>query len=508
MAVTLADLAQTLRDEGLLAAGPTESDAARELLITGADCDSRYAAPGHLFICKGALFRDAYLSSAQELGAVAYLCDREHADQLAQVAPELPALVVNDIRTAMNLVSDITWGHPDRLLTTVGITGTKGKTTTTYLLRSILDDADGTPRAASMGSVETFDGIERFESVNTTPESPDLWRHVANTHEAGLPYLVMEVSSQALKYGRVAGLGFDVACFLNIGNDHISPIEHPTLEDYFQSKLRIFAQAEHAVVNLGSERVAEVLEAARSCKDVVTFSSDGSESGADIWAQDIVAEGHGQRFFVHTPSWEGAVHLPLPGDFNVENALCAIAVCEQLGISAQRVVDGLARASVPGRMEVIPSADGSIIGIVDFAHNQMAFSRLFPAVREQFPGRRIISVFGAVGGKAVERREELPREAARWSDHLIYTEDDPGQESVADICAAMERATPEGVACETILDREEAVHRAVELAREGGADTVICLLCRGTEPTQHRGTRFVPVKLDTDLMREALEGVG
>lgn len=502
MATTLSQLARSLQEQGLLLSEiPT---AWGGIVITGCDCDSRLAAADHLFVCKGVHFREDFLSSALERGAVAYLCEEERAQSLATIAPGIPALVTVDIRRAMNLVAPLAWEHPDHALTCVGITGTKGKTTTSYLLRSILDGEQVGARVALMGSVETYDGIERLASLNTTPESPDLWRHLANARTAGLPYLVTEVSSQALKYGRVAGLGLDIACFLNIGRDHISAVEHPTLEDYFQSKLRIFAQARHAVVNLGTQRCDEVLAAAAVCEKLTTFSVAGPESGADIWAQDIRAEGFGLRFFAHTPAWEGELALPMPGDFNVENALCAIAVCHILGIGQEQVASGLAHAQVPGRMEVTSSADGKITGIVDFAHNQMAFRRFFPAVREQFPGRPIISVFGAVGSKAVERRKELPEEAAKWSDLLIFTEDDPGSEPVADICAAMVEATPAGTPTETVLDREEAVRRAVEVARAMDGPVVICLLCRGTETTQHRDGVFVPVKLDTEIMREAL----
>ncbi len=512
---TLATLSQLLDAEGLLVAR-RNLEAAAATPITGADCDSRFAAAGHLFIAKGVAFKPAYLTSALERGAVAYLTDEARADELAAAAPQVPALIVNDVRRAMGIVSPIAWGHPDRTLGVVGITGTKGKTTTAYMLRTVLDAGSDAPRTAIMGSVETFDGIERAESVNTTPEAPDLWRHVANTQASGLPYLVMEVSSQALKYDRTLGLELGVACFLNLGRDHISPVEHPDEEDYFQSKLKIFSQAKVGVVNLSSDRAPEVLAAAGTCGRVVTFAicdedaSSASVAEADtgaqptIWASDVTTNGRGMRFVAHTPSWEGPVALPLLGRFNVENALAAIVICEVLGIPREQVVAGLAQVSVPGRMEVIEAAGGKVVGVIDFAHNKMAFSRLLPAVRAQYPGRTIISVFGAVGSKAVERRYELPQEAAKWSDLLIFTEDDPGEEPVADICAVMEASTPEGTPCETILDRAEAVQRAVDLAfaEDGGA--VVCLLCRGTEPTQHRGHAFVPVKLDAELFAEAV----
>ena len=501
MNTTLASIAELLRDKDLLVRAENLSAETSATTVTGCDCDNRVPNAGHIFVCKGHAFKTAYLTSALGRGAVAYLCDESRADEYAAAAPGVPALVVSDIRRAMAEVAVAAFGHPDRCLTMVGITGTKGKSTTAYMLRAMIEQGSAEPRAAIMGSIETFDGVEREASLNTTPEAPDLWRHIANARDAGLSHMVMEVSSQALKYDRVAGLELDVAAFLNIGRDHISPIEHPNFEDYFESKLRIFRQARCAVVNKGTDLLDRVLEAARQSERLLTFSID--DPTADVWASDVRPDGAGMRFTAHTPSWEGEVALSLAGMFNVENALAALAMAEAIGLPCDKAQAGLANVSVPGRMEVIESTDGMVTGIVDFAHNKMAFSRFFPAVRKQFPGRPIVSVFGAVGDKALERREELPAEAARWSTHLVFTEDDPGTEPVADICAAMEAATPSGVPCETVLDREDAVRRAVDIAYELGTPAVVCVLCRGTEPTQHRGTRFEPAPLDADLLRDA-----
>ncbi|MGN0286288.1 MAG: Mur ligase family protein [Atopobiaceae bacterium] len=476
--------------------------------VTGADSDSRFVRAGHIFVCKGAAFKPAYLESALQKGAVAYLCDAQHAQQLSQVAHGVPALVASDLRPAMALVALESWGHPDRQLQVVGITGTKGKSTTSYILRSVLDAGQpGHPRTGIIGSIQTFDGVESAESINTTPEPCDLWRHVSNTAASGLPYLVMEVSSQALKYNRVDGLGLDVAVFLNIGRDHISPLEHPTWEDYFASKLRIFRQAKVAVVNLGTDHLDEVLEAAKACQHTLTFSSQGHRRhghDADVWC-DHVDSGFGQnQFLVHTPSWEANVTLSMPGLFNVDNALAAIAVCEVLGIGADQVVRGLSQVSVPGRMELVPSSDGHVVGIVDFAHNAMSFSKFGPSVRKEFPGWRIISVFGATGDKAVERREELPVEAAKWSDHMVFTKDDPGHERVEDICAAMAKAAPQGASYEIVPNRAQAVQRAVDLAYQSQQKTVVCVLARGTESFEHQNGQLVPDALDADMLRAAL----
>lgn len=215
----LADSANVFDEAGANGSGGAEGGVSAD--VCGVDCDSRHAAPGHLFVCKGNAFRASYLAQALAAGCVGYLCDEARAGELAAHCPQVPRLVSHDLRRAMALVSAEAWGHPDRNLGVLGITGTKGKSTVAYMLRSILDsDADGTrgaPHTGILGSIETFDGIEREESVNTTPEAPDLWRHLHNAATSGLSHMVMEVSSQALKYDRVVGLGLDVACFLNIG---------------------------------------------------------------------------------------------------------------------------------------------------------------------------------------------------------------------------------------------------------------------------------------------------
>jgi UDP-N-acetylmuramoyl-L-alanyl-D-glutamate--2,6-diaminopimelate ligase len=229
------ELAELLQSKALLAEAKNLPDQADDPTpITGADCDSRVVGPGHIFVCKGAAFKPAYLQSALDAGAVAYLCDEQHASELAAVAPGVPALVCTDIRSAMAVVSAQAWGHPDKHMQVVGITGTKGKTTVCYFVRAILDGAQPRSHAATLGTLETYDGIEQAASKNTTPEAPDLWRHLAHAASKDLD-MVMEVSSQGLKYQRVDGLSYDVAAFLNIGIDHVSDIEHPTFEDYLNA---------------------------------------------------------------------------------------------------------------------------------------------------------------------------------------------------------------------------------------------------------------------------------
>ena len=508
--ITLLSLIDILRRERLLL-DVSNADGAADTAVTGVDCDSRVVAPGHVFVCKGAAFKPAYLQSAAQAGAVAYLCDEDHAPQLQQACPDLPCLVAADLRLAMGVLSAEGWDHPDRSIRILGITGTKGKSTVAYMLRSILDAGKPGSGTGIMGSIDTYDGVEGFESVNTTPEAPDLWRHLANTRDSGLPCMVMEVSSQALKYDRVVDLQMDVACFLNLGRDHISPIEHPSFEDYFESKLRIFEQARVAVVNLDMDHASEVLERAKACERVVTFSAadDAAQSGADVWASDIVSEHGGITFTAHSARGSRTMHVSMPGLFNVDNALAAIAMCEIVGTSDELVREGLAHVRVPGRMELIETADPRVCALVDYAHNKLSYQRFFSSVSKEFAGRAIIALFGAPGDKALERRVELPQEASRWADLIIYTEEDPAHESCEDICAQLAANTPDGQAFEVICDRPAAIARAVDAALDGPHGAVVCLLAKGDETRQHEGDLFVPCETDGAIFqREVARRLG
>lgn len=489
--------------------------------IRGVAIDSRKAAATCLFICKGAGFKPAFLESAIASGAIAYLCQGELDEQgkltapadLAAAAAGTPAIVAADVRRAMATASKVAYGDPSTGLSIVGITGTKGKTTTSYMLHAIMDAAEVS--TSILGSIETDDGIEEFESCNTTPESPDLWRHLSNTVASGRAHMVMEVSSQALKYDRVLGLTLNIACFLNIGRDHISPAEHPTFEDYFESKLRIFDQCKCAVINLGTEHVDEVMAAAKAAPQLFTVGIDCKN--ADLVASNVRTVKGGIEFDIAESAKLAAaageedasasahtVKLSIAGLFNAENALCAIACARLLGIGWNAIEQGLSHVRVPGRMEIIASPNEPITAIVDYAHNKLSFETLFKSLKKEYPGQQIIAIFGAPGGKAYERREVLPQTAGAYADLLIYAEEDPAHDRVEDICAEMANNTPKGVAHEIIYDREEAFKRAVEVAHESGKPTVIAFLAKGEEELQHRGDNFEPIKSDSAIAHEVL----
>lgn len=481
----LGDYWQLLQKHGLLASAqplPAELLARPVELVS---CDSQAVGPNTLFIVKGAHFKGQYLADAISKGAFVYLSDHPWPE-----AGATPCLVVTHVRRAMALLADFYYDHPSGKLNVVGITGTKGKSSTAYYLKYIFDEYERTKKGKEsgvIGSIDTYDGVERFESHLTTPEPLDLERHLANAASAGLDYLTMEVSSQALKYDRMDAVELSAAVFLNIGYDHISPIEHPDFEDYFTSKLRIFRHSDLAVVNLDSDEAPRILNASADCARRITFSEQ--DPAAAVYGSNVRKQGHDILFRVKTPRFSREFRLTMPGLFNVQNALAAIAVCEGLGIPEQCIYVGLMKARVPGRMEVYQNADGRITAIVDYAHNRLSFEKLFQSVKEEYPGQRVVIVFGCPGKKALDRRKDLSEIAARYSDLVVITEEDAGEEDVLAISREM-AAHVENVGCDYSIepDRGEAIRMAIM-----GCDspTVILITGKGAETRQKRGTAYI-----------------
>ena len=311
----------------------------------------------------------------------------------------------------------------------------------------------------------------------------------------------MEVSSQALKYHRTLCTDFAAACFLNIGQDHISPIEHPDFEDYFASKLRIFQQGAVNCVNLDCDHADRVLEAAKAAgKPVFTFSQKDQE--ADVYAAQVRKRGGDILFRVRTRRYLREFRLTMPGLFNVENALAAICVCEALAIPERCIYVGLMKARVPGRMEVYTNADETVTAIVDYAHNRMSFETLFRSAREEYPGRRIVSLFGCPGGKALDRRRDLGEVAGQYADLVVLTEEDSGEEDTLDIC----REIADHVAaqnCDYSIEpnRGEAIRQAILGCRE---PSVLLITGKGAETRQKRGREYVDTPSDVDYVQTFL----
>lgn len=476
------------------AGGEVDAKAFRDALggvaFSDVTYDSRSVGPAALFVCKGASFSERYLADAVSRGASAYLAQQPHASTV-------PGVVVSDVRRAMAYLADAFFGHPSGELSLVGVTGTKGKTTVSFYVDAILRAARPDVPHALLTGVVVDDGTCRSVAHNTTPEAIELQRHLRKAVDAGCPDAVMEASSQGFKYDRTLCTRFGIGVFTNIGEDHISPVEHPTFEDYFASKLRIFGQSDCAVVNLDSAHVARVLDAARAdAGRLLTYSLDDERAEVRLLACEHRSPGlWGLR--VSTPTGRLDVELDSLGRFNVSNALAAVAACEALGVAHEAMARGLAAVRVPGRMERYDSPDGQVVGIVDYAHNEMSMEALLSCVREEFPDREVTVVFGATGTRGTHRRPGLGRAAGRLADRIILTEDDPGPVPVEEICEEIGASVREqGGTYETVVDRPSAVHRAVCGARR---PAVVVLAGKGAEASILRAEGSVRCDPDAKL---------
>lgn len=486
---------ELLKAEGLVADTCCEQD---DPVIDFATDDSRQVVAGTLFVCKGKAFKREYLLAAIDAGAVAYISEIDYE-------VDLPHAVVSDIRRTLAVVADAYFDHPSGKVKVCAFTGTKGKTTCSYYLRGLLaKEAEliGCHRPAFNTGVEFDDGIESGASKLTTPESFVLQSRIAHAAEAGAPWLVMEASSQALKYERTGKVDFEVGAFTNIGEDHISPIEHPTLEDYFASKLKIFSQSRYAVVNLDMDHVDRVLECAARCERTVTFSLDNND--ADVYVRALRHSDRGVVASVTTPRFERDVVIPTPVKFNVSNALAAIACAEALGVSEEAIVHGFEGVFVPGRMELYPTESGKILGVVDFAHNGMSLETLLRDLRENYPERELAVVFGATGGKGVDRRQTMGVAAGKYADRIVITEDDPGPEDPQVICDEIARnvAAQGNDNWKIVTDRAEAIATAV---RETARPAVVIVTGKGNETRMLRKNGPEPCEMDGVMLKRELD---
>ena len=468
--------------------------------ITQVTYDSREVVPGALFICKGVHFDPVYLHQAIERGAIAYMC--EHA------YPEtgVPAIEVTDIREAIAQAGTLFYDRDWDALTLIGVTSTKGKSTTTSYIHAILAAwmaATGRPRPGILTSIRDEDGVTDEEATRTTPETLDLYRHLHNAVVSNLGYMCLEVSSQGLRYKRVENLTFAVGCFLNISEDHISPHEHPDYEDYLTAKMSLFDQSRVAVVNKRTQDFPRVLEAASQCEETVTFAlrEPGAEDvTADVVGYAVTSTPEGQQFTADVFGETRDYSISMQGSFNVENALAAISAAWCLGVPLEYVHQGLAGTHVPGRMEIFRLKRGTTI-VVDYAHQKLSIQALLDWARSDYPSSPISMVFGLGGEKALNRWEEFGLLAGENADEIYLTEDDPGEVPVEEICREVDRyvRSTGHKPSHIVPDRREAIRRAVREAPDNG---LVLVLGKGSERWQFRGTGTVVVPSDLDVVRE------
>lgn len=449
---------------------------------------------GTLFVCKGAHFLEKYLKDACELGACVYVSEKKYDI-------DMPYIIVTDVRKAISYIADMYYDSVWNNIFLTGITGTKGKSSTTYFLKSILDEYlrdMKKPVSAVISGIDNYDGVISEESHLTTPEAFELQKHFDNAVSSGIDYLTMEVSSQALKYGRTECITYDIGMFLNIGQDHISGIEHPDFDDYFNSKLLLFRQCKTAVVNLNTDYENEVIAAASDAPALLTFGIDRED--ADLCGYDVRATSKGIRFRVKCDSFDEEFRLSLRGLFNADNALAAIAAAYVMNIPVDYMKAGLRKAVVPGRMEVFTNSEKNIDVIVDYAHNRMSFESLFKSTVKEYPDRKIFIVYGCPGKKALARRKELAEVAGVYADMIYITEEDAGEEDVFAISREIAKHAEEaGAPWKIIVDRGQAIKTAIE---EAESNAVILVTGKGRETRQKRGTKYIDTPSDVDYVKQ------
>lgn len=443
--------------------------------VNGAVCDSRLVKKGQIFIAKGDNFKMQFLNDALDRGASSFLFEgTNNKREFLQIAKEkrVACIECSNIRRSMAIVSKEAYSFNNQDMVLVGITGTKGKTTVSTFVFDILREVKQS-KVGFIGTHKVFDGKSFCENDNTTPEPPELFGYLSKMKQNGCEYCVMEVSSQALKYERVFGLEFEVSAITNIGIDHISPVEHPNLEDYVQSKFKLVNLSKKLVLNKYLSLNKDVEDEILKCE---------CDALAKFKGEVVYFEYQGEQ-----------IDIALGGQFNQQNAQCALKICELLDGDEALAKKALKNSHVDGRMEVSTSKDGKFTCIVDYAHTKDSYELFFNEVKKNYPHAYIGAVFGASGGKASARCSELPSASVKFADLIMITSDDPGSENpktvVDRVFENLERAKS-NVNRDVQVAHEVNRNKAIEIAfdnlkelilKNKTDEVVLCLLGKGSE---------------------------
>ncbi len=457
--------------------------------------DSRKIVPGCVFVCiRGASF-DGHdcIGEAAEKQAATVVVERK-----VSIPAGMTAVLVEDTRLALAELSAAWFGHPARQLRTIGITGTKGKTTTTYMIKSILESTGS--KVGLIGTIEAVIGDEHIPAANTTPESYLVQEYFRRMVEAGCDTCVMEVSSQGLMMHRVGGFLFDIGIFTNLEPDHIGPNEHASFEEYMACKGMLFRQCRMGIINIDDVHAHQVIKG-HTC-EIETY---GFSKEADLRAEDVK--------LIHKPGYLGAayhvaglcemdVEIDVPGRFSVYNSLTAIAVCRHFKVPAENMKKALRQAKVKGRIEMVKVSDDFTL-MIDYAHNAMSLKSLLTTLREYEPGR-LVCLFGCGGNRSRLRRYEMGEVSGSLADLSIITSDNPRDEDpqaiIDDIKTGI--AKTDGAYVE-IIDRKEAIRYAIT---HGKPKDVIVLAGKGHEDYQEiKGVKY-PMD-ERDLIAEILRSI-
>ena len=460
--------------------------------------DSRKVDAGSVFVCISGAVSDGHKFAADVAakGAAAVVVEKD-----VEVPADVTVIRVQDTRYALALMSAAYFAYPAEKLKIIGITGTKGKTTTTYMIRSILEGVGH--KVGLIGTIEAIIGDEKIPAANTTPESFTIHQYFARMLEAGCDSVVMEVSSQGLMLHRTAGIPFEIGIFTNLGRDHIGPNEHKDFEDYKRCKAMLFQQCRLGIANVDDKYFQDIFKNA-TCK-VETF---GFSAHADLRAENVQ--------LVSRPGYLGVayhvsglmdfdVEIDIPGTFSVYNSLTAIAVCRHFGVPVEKIKEALKKAKVKGRIEMIKVSDEFTL-MIDYAHNAMSLESLLTTLKEYHP-KRLVCLFGCGGNRSKDRRYEMGEVSGRLADLTIITSDNPRFEEpqaiIDDIKIGIGRTDGKYV---EICDRKEAIKYAIQHGQPGD---VIVLAGKGHEDYQEiKGVKYPMDErvLIAEVLEELKEG--
>lgn len=461
--------------------------------ITSVVYDSRKAEPGSLFLCiKGAVSDGhAYAKEVAEKGASVLV-----VQDAVEVPEDVTVIQVENSRYAMACISAAWFDYPAKKLKTIGITGTKGKTTTTYLVKSILENAGH--KTGLIGTIETIIAEEHIPSANTTPESYLVQQYFAKMAEAGCDSVVMEVSSQGLMLHRTAGFTFDIGIFTNLEPDHIGPNEHKDFEDYLHCKALLFKQCKTGIFNADDQHLEQILEG-HTC-EVETF---GFSEKADLRAENtklVTGKGTLGIHYDVKGLMDFPVEIDLPGKFSVYNSLTAIAVCRHFNVTEENIQKALKQAKVKGRIEMVKVSDDFTL-MIDYAHNAMSLESLLTTLKEYKPNR-LVCLFGCGGNRSKLRRYEMGEVSGKLADLTIITSDNPRneepQEIINDIKVGIGKTDGKYV---EIIDRKEAIAYAIHHGQPGD---IVVLAGKGHEDYQEIKGKKYPMD-ERVLIQEILE---
>lgn len=458
--------------EGLKVRGNLDID------ITHLDKDSRNIKENGLFVAIKGFDTDGheYIETAIKQGAVAVILQEGvTADTIKKIPADITIIVAKDTRYALAICSCNFYKNPSKRFKLIGVTGTKGKTTTTFMIKKILEKTG--KKVGLVGTIATYIGDKKLEdSDRTTPESNKLQAIFAQMVEAGCDTVVMEVSSQSLKLHRVAGCDFDIGIFTNFSEDHISPKEHPDMEDYFNSKVQLFKMCKTAFINADDYHVAKLTKLVPEC-NITTY---GIDNFCNVLAKDITITNSYVDFKVKIGMKNERIKTCIPGRFSVYNSLAAICVAEKLGANAEQIKEALEEVRVPGRSELVNNKKELTI-MIDYAHSPESLENILNAVKSYTRGR-VICVFGCGGDRDSSKRPIMGEISGRIADFTIITSDNPRTEEPQKIVDQIEEGIKKTKGKYTvIIDRMEAIKEAIKMADK---KDIIVLAGKGHEPYQ------------------------